>query len=169
MTTLKNGQEQRHNKLKTNQYYINCFPQVGFQMESKDNLFETNIIARFDTGFVIPEKVIVNEEDLMIEEDTTSIDEIPVESLIPEESEIIIDDLAVSKHKEYFDDGSLKLEVGLKDGLLDGVFKEYYVNGELKIKGKYKDNLKTSTWKYYNEDGDEVAEKEFEEGEEITE
>ncbi|MBN1187740.1 MAG: DUF3352 domain-containing protein [Bacteroidales bacterium] len=160
-----------YNKLKANQDYINCFPQIGFQMESKDNLFETSIIARFDTGFVIPEKVIVPvEEDLILEDDTSSIDyELIEEVEIPEVSEIIVDDLSASKHKEYFEDGSLKLEVGLKNGLLHGVFREYYENGNLKIKGRFKENLKTSTWKYYNENGDQVAEKEFDEDEEISE
>lgn len=70
-----------------------------------------------------------------------------------------VDNLKESRNtkKEYFDDGTLKVEKTLKDGLEHGRYISYFNNGSvekvgLKIKGKM-----NGVWKNYNELGEIVS------------
>ena len=55
-----------------------------------------------------------------------------------------------------YEDGKVKFEVELKDGLKHGDYREYYPNGNLKIKGKFKKGIQTGTWKVYEEKEEEL-------------
>ena len=68
-----------------------------------------------------------------------------------------------SRHEEYYDNGNVKLSVGLKNGLKHGVYKEYYENGQLKVRGKYKNDKMDGNWKFYDENGKQTNEKEYNE------
>ncbi len=154
--------------LQKNKEYITSFPQIGFQVNNADDLFKLDFAAQYyeqveefkpeyyDIDNILTESVDAGK----IIQETESVD-------LARESEIVIDDLDVKKHEEYYDSGQLKLTVGLKNGLKHGNFREFYENGTLKIKGKYKENKKTGIWNYFNEQGKLIEEREFAEGEEI--
>lgn len=62
------------------------------------------------------------------------------------------------EYKEYFDDGTLKVE-GFKDknGKETGEWKMYYDNGKIKEIGNYLEGQKTSEWKQYDKNGQLVG------------
>jgi hypothetical protein len=154
--------------LQKNKEYITSFPQIGFQVNNADDLFKLDFAAQyyeqveeFKPAYYDIDNIITESVDTgKIIQENESVD-------LARESEIVIDDLDVKKHEEYYDNGQLKLTVGLKNGLKHGNFKEFYENGTLKIKGKYKENKKTGIWNYFNEQGKLIEEREFAEGEEI--
>ncbi len=156
-------------RVNKNKPYLVCFPQIGFQLREDGGLFETNMVSEF-LDPAAPPKV-----DLPTTVDTTTTrmattDSTATEKIVQEEEdEIILDDLDVKQYEEKFADGSLKLEVAIKNGLRNGTYHEYYPSGETKVKGQYKNDRKTGTWKYYDENGKLTVKKEFEEGHEVKE
>ena len=79
---------------------------------------------------------------------------------------IIIHDLDVSEMEQFFDDGSVKYKIELKNGLKHGTYKEYYPGGNIRVKGKYKRDLREGSWRLYDEDGNLIEEILFSEGKE---
>lgn len=141
-----------------NKDYIVCFNNIGFQMNEKNELFETRFISSFKDPSVKAEEVATTPGDT-----TGTKDSIPKEE--EESDEIYLDDLDVKKHKENYDDGTLKLEVDIKNGVKHGNYTEYYPNGNTKVKGKYRNDMKDGTFKYYDEQGKFTEKKEYANGE----
>lgn len=156
-------------KIKANKDYITSFPFVGFQMVNQNNMFETKIVAKFDTTFIVPELIEPGEHEYLEEGDTLTTETSLEDNIILDESLIILDDLSASEYKEYFENGELKLEAGVKNGLKHGSFKEYYENGELKIKGKFKEDQKTGTWRFFDVEGNEIGKEKYGDEEENVE
>ncbi len=148
--------------LQKNKEYFNAFPQIGFQVNNADDLLKLELAAqyygkaeefkpvKYDIGAMLP----------LAADTLVSVQKADSSGLIIE-SEIVITDLDAGRHDEYFENGQLKLTVGLKNGLKHGNFKEYFENGTLKIRGRYKDNNKYGNWSYFNERGELIDEKEF--------
>jgi hypothetical protein len=148
--------------LQKNKEYINAFPQIGFQVNNADNLLKLELAAQYygKAEEFKPVKYDI-ETMLPLAADTLVSAQKADSSELIIESEIVITDLDAGRHDEYFENGQLKLTVGLKNGLKHGNFKEYYENGTLKIRGRYKDNNKYSKWSYFNKQGELIDEKEF--------
>lgn len=61
----------------------------------------------------------------------------------------------------YFNDGSTQSVGYFKNGLRDGEAKVYYPNKKLMYEGAYKEGIEVGNWKFYNEKGELVNEKNF--------
>lgn len=152
--------------VKKNKDYIVCYPHIGFQMNEKNSMFETQFINTFKAPVFTEEVTPVAEQqseaslpgDTLHEEETVKEEE-------EESDEIYLEDLDVKKHKETYADGSLKLEVDIRNGVKHGNYTEYYPDGKTKIKGKYRNDQKHGTFKYYDEEGKLKEKREYEEGE----
>jgi hypothetical protein len=155
--------------LQKNKAYIVSFPQIGFQVNNADDLFKLDFAAQYYEQVEEFKPAYYDLETIPEEEADTgkSIQKFEPADMV-RESEIVIDDLDAKKHEEYYDNGQLKLSVGLKNGLKHGNLREFYEDGTLKIKGRYKENRKAGLWSYYNEQGILVEEREFKEGNEIN-
>lgn len=142
-------------KLKKNKKYITCFEQGAIQVNQKDELIHFLLKAQYQPEIEEFKKQYYNSSEIFsmfsyspqITLDT--IPEKPKDTL----PKIIISDLDAKKYEEFYDDGSKKIEVELKDGLKHGNIREYYPNGELKLKGQYDEDVPVGKWKYYNEEG----------------
>ncbi|MEN7550331.1 DUF3352 domain-containing protein [Rapidithrix thailandica] len=166
--------------LKKNRDYIVCFSDIGFQLTGRGRYFETRINSSYsDLDAILQQEkeatlrlankkhepiILVQLGDTSVEaNDAFSMiapEQIEEEELIPIE-EISLDDLDARKHKEFHEDGTLKVEVPIKDGMKNGTYREYYSNGELKIKGKFKNDQRTGLWKMYNEEGKTIEKQRY--------
>ncbi|WP_020529142.1 DUF3352 domain-containing protein [Flexithrix dorotheae] len=149
--------------IQKNRNFIACFSDIGFQLQAQDKLFKATFNARFKDL----EKIAKSQKDLLAQLETygflntdsifqltTSIEKDDVIAI----DEIVLDDLDAKTKEEFYEDGSLKAEVSLKNGQMHGAYRSYFPNGDLKIKGKYKNGEKSGTWKFYDEEG-KVVEK----------
>ncbi|WBX74468.1 DUF3352 domain-containing protein [Tenacibaculum pacificus] len=142
-------------QIKKNKEYIICFNQFGMQLTSEGNIFKSTITTTFNNPKLVLEKIALDKKlkkelnlKLITKKNTSTTNSI--ESIF-DFKEIHPSDLSASSYKEYHDNGKLKFEVSLDDGLLDGKYKMYYPNGNLKLKGKYKNGKKSGTWRAYDE------------------
>ncbi len=145
-------------ELKQNKEYFTCFSQAGVALNTSDGLIHFDIKAQYK-----PEKNQWNREYYSTNDILSMFKTSPISLKKGDESsndtsaysipQIIIQQLDSKKQTEYFEDGSIKRKIELKNGLLDGSFKEYYPNGILKIKGDFKDGKPKGKWKFYDKDG----------------
>jgi len=56
------------------------------------------------------------------------------------------------KHVELYENGNLKKEYFLKDGMLNGNYKEFFFNGNLKVTHVYSNNKKIDSSVFYDKD-----------------
>ena len=61
-------------------------------------------------------------------------------------------------HFEHFKDGSVKMEVNITDGVLDGITKVYHLEGTVHEQRSYKNGKMHGTWITWNELEVELAE-----------
>ncbi|WP_428740559.1 DUF3352 domain-containing protein [Tenacibaculum sp.] len=153
-------------QLQKDKPYITCFSQIGVQLISDEDLFKSNISFVYEH----PKDIAINikkEEELkkkLLEELTPDKDSVNTQSPVSffNLPPIHPSDLSARSYKEYYENGNLKFEVDLDDGLKDGVYKSYYPNGNIKVKGHYKKDKQISTWKAYDEQsGDIILKKQF--------
>ncbi|MDN5200448.1 DUF3352 domain-containing protein [Fulvivirgaceae bacterium BMA10] len=161
--------------LDRNKNFIICFPQVAFQMTSSGDLFETKLALQYLNPQIVeekiqfsqnPEKFLLSAVGPIQDNDPTEISNAVLMDMVEEEeiievAEISPDDLDAKKHQEFYEDGALKLEVPLKDGLKHGTYREYYPNGSIKIKGKYRRDQQNGVWKVYDEEGNTIERKRY--------
>jgi antitoxin component YwqK of YwqJK toxin-antitoxin module len=69
------------------------------------------------------------------------------------------------KRHDYYEDGTLKSEYNLKDGLIEGVINAYHANGQLRKTGNYSKGLGNGIFKEYDESGQITATYTMENGE----
>ncbi|WGH76434.1 DUF3352 domain-containing protein [Tenacibaculum tangerinum] len=142
-------------ELQKNKPFITCFSQIGIQLIPSDDLFESAISVVFehpkDIEIQIQKEQEAREKLLLqltpYRETTTTENSTSFFELPP----IHPSDLSAKSYKEYYENGQLKFEVDLKDGLKEGSYKSYYENGNLKIKGYFKNDTQDGTWKAYDE------------------
>lgn len=144
-------------KLKKNKKYFTCFEQGAIQINMEDELVHFQLKAQYQPDIEEFKKQYYNSKEIYSlfdysESTNTEIDTTPVE---PKDTlpKIIISDLDAKKYESFFEDGTLKLEVELKNGLKHGTIKEYYADGKLKMKGQYDEDVPIGKWKYYNQEG----------------
>ena len=147
-------------ELQKNKEYITAFPQIGFQVNTAEDLLKLELAAQFfeNVEDFTPVRYEIGTIEPLAADTAALVPKGEVSGLI-RESEIIIDDLDASRHDEYYENSRIKLTVGLKNGVKQGSFKEYYDDGTIKIRGRYKDDKKTGKWSYYNEQGELIEEK----------
>jgi len=153
--------DETRKELMANQPYIVCFSNLGFQLEKKGEMFRTILkvdynepkeaMARVDR--VMGERKFQGNEALMgpallqeMQLPDFYDDLVDVEAISP-------DDLDAEEYVEKYENGQVKFEVSLKDGMKHGPYREYYQTGELKVKGKFKNDQKDGTWRIYKPNG----------------
>ncbi len=143
--------------LKENKEYFTCFSQAGIAVNFSDEMihFEVNIHYNPDVDEWNKEYYSTYDMTSMFKrlgqsEKHEDSEGAFVSDTIPD---IIIEQLDAGKQVEYFDDGSVKREFKIKDGILDGSYKEYHPNGKVKIKGAFDRGEPTGKWKYFDEEG----------------
>jgi hypothetical protein len=142
-------------KMSQNRNYINCFQQIGFQLSEEDGLFATQALTSFT-------------DDATLLQEPAPITITLTDSLaMPEETELILEDLDVHKYEYRFPNGQMRIEAKIKNGMKNGYYYEYFEDGKHKIKGEYKNDERHGTWKYYDVDGSLLRKREFKNGEEI--
>lgn len=147
---------------------INDFPQIAFSMSPSNNMYQTSVLISID-NMVFP---TITEGEVTVEMDTINYDSLL--TIVTEEQveitaiDMELDDLAAKNQTEAFEDGTLKYDVGIKNGQKHGQYFEYYPTGELKIKGKYKNDLKIGTWKYYDAEGNLINREKYRNGELVS-
>jgi hypothetical protein len=139
-------------KMQENRNYINCFQQIGFQLSEEDDMFVTQAVVSFTDDNALwqpPAPIRIAALDT---------------SDVPQETELVLEDLDVNKMEYRFPNGKIRIEAKIKNGLKHGYYYEYFEDGKYKIKGQYKLDERDGTWKYYNVDGSLLRKKEFKNG-----
>lgn len=142
-----------------NKEYFTCFNQAGMQASLDNELIHYVLKAQYQPEIAKWEKQHYyskeitslfnqpepSEETLAQEPSEKEVDTIPT---------IILHSLDFKKQEEFFDDGTLKQLVEIKDGKKHGDYRLYYANGQVKIRGSFDMDQPSGKWKYYTEDGE---------------
>ena len=166
---LANSETRRDLMLQKN--FIVCFSNIGFQINNDGDLFS----SQFEVEFQNPAEIQQLNEQLAATVrpfNMATIDSIMQLTVLEKDDELVIeeispDDLDARKYNEYYDNGNLKIEANLKEGLKHGIYREYFDNGNLRVKGRYKNDLMDGNWKIYDENGNIVERKKFRLGKEL--
>ena len=170
--------------LEKNKPYVVCFAHVGFQLAKDGDMFSTRMASLYQDPSAVAEnlKAIkfekglkngqfgevtvkgVNGQDSVIKVDAGELIELVEVDDVMAIEEISPDDLSADEYKEHYEDGTLKLQVGLKDGLKHGTYYEYHPNGQIKFKGKFYKDKKDGVWKEYDENGERINRVRYREG-----
>lgn len=141
-------------KFKKNKKYITCFEQAGIQINRSDELLHFLVKAQYRPDIEEVKKEYYNTGEIFAMFNYN-------EPIVKPEAEepkdtlpkIIISDLDAKKFEDYYEDGTPKMQVELKNGLKHGSIKQYHPNGKLKLKGQYDNGEPSGKWKYYDEEG----------------
>ncbi len=145
-------------QLRKNKDFIICFPQVGFQMTPKDDLFKSRLILNYQDVASVRAKTQFEEPS---KTKRIATDQREVSEAIFNLSPIYPDDLTAKSFIKKFNDGSIRFQVDLKDGLKHGRYEAFYANGKKKMTGRYKEDKQAGTWRYFDADGNQVIKKRF--------
>lgn len=69
-------------------------------------------------------------------------------------AQVDYEDGKIKLYKEFFQDGTLKMEMEYNRGVRHGEVRFYYSTGHLLGEGKYRKGRRTGTWKYYRVTGE---------------
>lgn len=179
--------------LKINRNFIDCFPQIGFQISEDREQFKTEFIAKFqhpakvhqtEQNFIRLRKNLMKngKEESTVDkivnlfdgETEASEQVIALESQTSRNDLIAIENIKMTnvytrKKTMYYDAAGTKKKFEVRvvrDSVKDGIYKEYYPSGRLKIKGKYRKNLKEGVWRFYNTNGRLDNQERYRKGEE---
>lgn len=146
--------------MNSNKEYIESFPIMGMQIKPAGNLLSTSVILNY-----MPKTEVDDWNQLFLPLELEPMDSIITDQPKQEEQvsidDIFPDDLNDKKLTDAYDNGQLKFEASLKNGLKEGSYKEYDSLGNVLIKGRYKKNEKTGVWKYYDSEGNLIEKKKF--------
>ncbi|CAL2079329.1 conserved protein of unknown function [Tenacibaculum sp. 190524A02b] len=149
-----------------NKDYIISFSQVGLQLVSEGTHFENYLALTYENPINLRKELTADKnlknkllKELKKKKDTTLVMTEENVFILPE---IFPTDLSASEFIKKYEDGKVKFEVELKNGLKHGDYTEYYKNGQTKITGKFKKGVQVGTWKAYKEeDGELLFKKRF--------
>ncbi|MBN1116730.1 MAG: DUF3352 domain-containing protein [Bacteroidales bacterium] len=143
--------------LQKNKKYITCFSQAELQVKESDGMLNMVFLARYKPELEEWIKQFYNTSEITsLFSYVAPVPAIEAKAELEEKDtipQIIISDFDAKKHEEHYENGQLKYQVELNDGIKHGNFKAFYENGELKIRGSFSDDEPTGKWKYYDEQG----------------
>ena len=160
--------------LDRNKEFITCFSQVGLQLVASGDIYESKLSIQYQDPDELekkiqfsgkPEQLMLASFGKMLEAPTNpALSDKELLNMVEEEElikveEISPEDLDAKTFKEYYDNGELKVEVPLKNGLKHGTYREYHPNGSIKLKGKYRRDKQVGLWKAYDPDGNTIERK----------
>ncbi|MCP4460012.1 MAG: DUF3352 domain-containing protein [Cytophagales bacterium] len=147
--------------LNANKEYIESFPIAGMQIKPYNNLLATSISLNY-----MPKKEIFSWNQLFVPMTVGALDTVMTDLPEHEEEQISIDDIFPDDLNDKvltdeYENGQIRFEALLKNGLKEGSYKEYDSLGNVIVKGHYKKNEKSGTWKYFDSDGNLIRKERF--------
>lgn len=147
----KKSSPQTWRDLQKSKKYITSFNHNGFQLVSAGDKFKTRLYLQFEED----ESASGMEEDSLenvYQNQVQDISEI-IDSL-DDAARFILEKLQKGKYfKPYPESDQNEIEAETDEGVLHGDYKEFYPDGTLKVDGRYRKGRKSGTWKYYDENG----------------
>lgn len=149
-----------------NKEYFTCFNQAGIQAEFDNDMIHYILKAQYQAEITQWKKQQYKTSEITYlfsstaqpkfeePEETDEPTEVSEETVTDTIPSIMLHSLDDKKQEDFYEDGTLKQMIEIKNGLKHGDYKFYYPNGELKIKGEFDEGEPSGKWKYYNEDGD---------------
>ena len=151
--------------LKKKRNVIEDFPQIAFSLYPSKGVYQTRALISID-NMVLPELRNIQPTVVADTTDYEALLKINIEEQIEITAiDIELEDFAAKSQTDYYEDGTPKYEISIKNGEKHGNYFEYHPTGELKIKGRYRNDLMDGTWKYYNEEGDLIKKEKYRKGE----
>lgn len=148
-------------KMRKNKDFIICFPQIGLQLSPKDDLFENRLVLKYEDVEKVKKHQVLpitgNNATSKSKNTATAQTTDAVFNLKP----IYPNDLNAKTFIKKYNNGNVRFQVELKDGLKHGKYEEFYTNGTRKIRGRFRKDEQVGTWRYYDEDGLQVHKKRF--------
>ncbi|NRR91431.1 DUF3352 domain-containing protein [Winogradskyella undariae] len=153
-------------ELSDNKDYFICFSQIGIQLKSEDDLFETKLVVDYEDPETVKTKYSFTDSSSKTKGNQTKNEVEITEETINKATiftikEIFPSDLTAKQFEKKYYNGKIRFSVELKNGLKHGDYLEYYSNGKLKIKGSYKRDQQNGTWRIYDYNEDVVFKKRF--------
>jgi len=145
-----------------NKAYYKCFTDVGLSVTHNKKLIGIYMHFKFDSTYIDfkPEKYEIKNLDTVLEDNQYIYESTDI-SMTEEEAKFYEDE---NVHKEFYQNGNIKIYYKIKKGKKNGEYLEFYEDGTIKTKGKYKNDLMTGEWKFYNKNGELIEKKEYKEG-----
>lgn len=143
-----------------NKAYFMCFPNIGISLRNTSGVLQLSMVAGFNELVGNTNPTIYGRAD-QHNTLTVSTNERTLADTISWENNIVITDLDAAKQSDYYDNGALKYQVELKNGLKHGSYKVYYANGMVKIKGRFKKGEMKGAWQYFNSNGELIKREDF--------
>ena len=148
-------------RMRKNKDYFICFPQLGFQLTPRDNLFESKLVTMYK-----------NTEDVKgnpyFYQKPTKPKSQPVSKIQKEITEAVFNlrpiypsDLNAKTFVGTYSSGKIRFEVDLKDGKKHGGYKEFYIDGAKKMTGRFRNDEQVGTWRYFDRNGELIIKKRF--------
>ncbi|MBN2486397.1 MAG: DUF3352 domain-containing protein [Bacteroidales bacterium] len=151
-------------QIQNNKEYITCFEQLGLQISVTGLLMQFKLKTQYVAQVENWKKPFYDAGEILnlFNYSEATLTEAPPEVIktdtIPE---FFVSDFDARKYEEYYENGSPKLVVELKNGLKHGNLRYYYPSGQVKLKGSYKNDLPAGKWKYFSENGDLIKVDEY--------
>ncbi len=131
--------------IKENKEFILSFAQIGFQLTSKDDMFDTKLIAKHDIEAVKSDELEKFEKEASESLFRDEFDSLWFKISLPEDT-LATDRLYVSYYPET---QTLKQEGNISDNNINGVWKSYYESGNLESSINYTDGKITGEAFFY--------------------
>ena len=136
-TLYMNSSTEDRKSIKENKEFILSFANIGFQLVSEGNLFETTFRAKHNPNAIKIDRIELMEKEASDITFRTDIDSMTFKVELPESYSDV--DTFYTEH--YEKSGRLKVEGQLKDGLFEGIWKTYYESGNIKSSVNYSEGL----------------------------
>ena len=145
------------NSLQDNHNFVLCFPQIGFQLTGKNEMFDTRWFGEFDIPYEDPE-----DDDMDLDPETFDFAE--REDTLQNLKRFYLEKFGGNVYTEFYEDGNIKSKSEISKGIKNGKYQAFFPDGRLQIVGKFKNNQKTGTWSYYDEIGKLVRKEKWKNG-----
>ncbi|MCD7969828.1 MAG: DUF3352 domain-containing protein [Alistipes sp.] len=141
------------NNIKANRDVLFGFPRMMMQVTDEKGKASLQMVIEhipFGNGHEVSVMETV-EEDL--DDAATDDREQTEKELMSELKKFYVEKFEGNVLRDYYEDGSIKSESEIKNGMRHGRYREFHPNGALRLRGKYVKGSTKGTWKYYTEDG----------------
>lgn len=147
----KKSNPQTWQDLQKSKKYITSFDHNGFQLISAGDKFKTRLFLQFEEQI----EVQGQEEDSLEVIFNSQVQDISgVLDSMDDAARFILEKLQKGKYfRPYPNSDQNEIEAETVDGALQGDYKEFYPDGTLRVDGRYRKGRKSGTWKYYDESG----------------
>src|SRR5690606_11588086 len=148
-------------KMELNKDYIVCFPQFGFQMSPRGDLFGSRMVIEYREPGPFQSPGSMGQGDPRSARPARAPVQLDPTEEIFDLPPIYPADLNAKRFVKRYADGSIHIVVELKEGVKHGSYVEYHPNGRRKISGRFRQDRQVGTWRYYDREGRILLRKRF--------